>query len=149
YDMTDVMLKAGMALGESQWLSLKYTDYQNDANISYRGLFLQDYKDGKRYNPAPDDYFITNRRGIDLNHEWEINETTKLNTLVYGSETVRDYWRYSTDNPASMAAGRWVYTDNLAGNNRRFERFGVETRLQLQHQLFGVTSETELGLRFM
>lgn len=149
YDMTDVMLKVGMAIGENQWVSVKYTDYENDANISYRGLFLQDYKDGKRYNPAPDDYFLTGRRSIDLNHEWEISETAKINTLVYGSETYRDYWRYGTDNAASVAAGRWVYTDNLNGNNRAFERFGVDSRLQLQHQLFGIANEAEIGLRFM
>ncbi|MBC6906556.1 TonB-dependent receptor [Saccharophagus sp. K07] len=149
YDMTDVMLKTGMAIGDNQWLSIKYTDYQNDANISYRGLFLQEYKDGKRYNPAPDDYFLTGRRSLDLNHEWEISETAKLNTLIYGSEIFRDYWRYSTDNAASAEAGRWIYTDNLAGNNRSFERFGVESRLQLQHGFFGVASEAELGLRYM
>ncbi|MCR6651830.1 MAG: hypothetical protein NVV73_10225 [Cellvibrionaceae bacterium] len=39
YEMTDVMIKAGMAVGENQWVSVKYTDYKNDANISYRGLF--------------------------------------------------------------------------------------------------------------
>lgn len=149
YDMTDVMLKAGMAVGETQWLSLKYTDYENDANISYRGIFLQDYKDGKRFNPAPDDYFLTGRRSLDLNHEWDINATTKLNTLVYGSETYRDYWRYGTDGAASANAGQWVYTDSLNGNNRAFERFGIDTRLQMQHQLFGIANEAELGLRFM
>lgn len=149
YDMTDVMLKAGMAVGETQWLSVKYTDYKNDANISYRGIFLNDYENGARYNPAPDDYFLTGRRSLDLNHEWDISETAKLNTLVYGSETFRDYWRYGTNNAASVDAGRWVYTDNLNGNNRAFERFGVDTRLQLQHQLFGLANEAELGLRFM
>jgi Fe(3+) dicitrate transport protein len=149
YDMTDVMLKAGMAVGETQWLSVKYTDYKNDANISYRGIFLDDYENGERYNPAPDDYFLTGRRSLDLNHEWDISATAKLNTLVYGSETFRDYWRYGTDNAASAEAGRWVYTDNLNGNNRTFERFGIDSRLQLQHQLFGVASEAELGVRFM
>lgn len=149
YDMTDVMLKAGMAVGETQWLSVKYTDYQNDANISYRGLFLQDYENGERYNPAPDDYFLTGRRSLDLNHEWDISATAKLNTLIYGSETYRDYWRYATNNAASVAAGNWVYTDALAGNNRSFERFGIDTRMQLQHQLFGMANEAEVGVRFM
>ncbi|HCS64427.1 MAG TPA: TonB-dependent siderophore receptor, partial [Cellvibrio sp.] len=93
YDMTDVMIKTGMALGDNQWLSLKYSDYESDANISYRGIFLQAYKDGADYNPAPDDYFISGRRALDLNHEWDISATAKLTTLVYGSETYRDYWR--------------------------------------------------------
>jgi len=149
YDMTDVVLKAGLDIGSNQQLSLKYTDYDNDANISYRGLFLQDYRDGRNYNPAPDDWFLTGRRSLDLNHEWEISESVRLNTLVYGSEMYRHYWRYATDSAASVAAGRWVYTDNLNGNNRDFERFGVDSRLQLDHPLFGIANETELGLRYM
>jgi len=149
YDMTDVVLKAGLDIAANQRLSIKYTDYDNDANISYRGLFLQDYRDGKTYNPAPDDWFLTGRRSLDLNHEWDISDSARLNTLVYGSEMHRDYWRYTTDNAASVAAGRWVYTDNLNGNNREFERFGVDSRLQLEHPFFGVASEAEIGVRYM
>ena len=149
YDMTDIMLKTGMAVGENQWVTLKYTDYDNTANISYRGVFLDEYRRGVDYNPAPDDYFITGRRSLDLNHEWDIDATTKLTTLVFGSETYRDYWRYGTNNTASAAAERWVYTDNLNGNNRSFDRFGVDSRLKLQHQLFGVRNESEVGLRLM
>lgn len=149
YEMTDVMIKAGMAVGDNQWVSVKYTDYKNDANISYRGLFLQAYLNGETYNPAPDDYFLTGRRSLDVNHEWDISETAKLKTIVFGSETYRDYWRYATDNTASVAEGRWVYTDNLNGNNRSFDRIGVDSRLSLQHQLFGIANESEIGVRVM
>jgi Fe(3+) dicitrate transport protein len=149
YEMTDIVLKAGLDLGDNQRLSIKYTDYDNDANISYRGLFLQEYRERRNYNPAPDDWFITGRRALDLNHEWLLSDEARLNTLVYGSEMHRDYWRYATDNAASAAAGRWIYADTLNGNNRDFERFGAETRLQLKHGLFGFASETELGLRYM
>ena len=149
YDMTDVMIKAGMAVGDNQWLGVKISDYDSEANISYRGVFLQQYKDGVDENPAPDDYFISGRRGVDINHEWDINATTKLTTLVFGSETYRDYWRYNTDNTASAAAGQWVYLDTLNGNNRSFERFGVDSRLKLQHQLFGIANEAEFGVRLM
>lgn len=149
YDMTDVMIKTGMALGDNQWLSLKYSDYDSEANISYRGIFLQQYKNGVDENPAPGDFFISGRRALDLSHEWDISATAKLSTLVFGSETFRDYWRYATNNTASVAAGRWVYTDSLNGNNRSFDRFGVDSRLKLQHQLFGVANEAEIGLRAM
>ena len=149
YEMTDVMLKAGMDVGTRQRVGIKYADYSNDANISYRGLFLDAYRQGARYNPAPDDWFLTGRRSLDLNHEWTLAENARLNTLVYASEMYRDYWRYATDNAASAAAGRWIYTDNLNGNNRSFERFGIDSRLQLEHTAFGMTSEAEIGLRYM
>lgn len=149
YEMTDVVLKAGLEIGSNQQLSLKYTDYDNDANISYRGMFLRDYEDRRTYNPAPDDWFLTGRRSLDLNHQWQISDAARLNTLVYGSEMYRDYWRYATNNAASTAAGRWIYTDSLNGNNRSFERFGVDSRLQFEHPLFGIANEAELGVRYM
>lgn len=149
YDMTDVMIKTGMAIGDNQWLGVKVSDYESEANISYRGVFLQQYKNGVDENPAPDDYFISGRRGVDINHEWDINTSAKLTTLVFGSETYRDYWRYNTNNTASAAASQWVYLDTLNGNNRSFERFGVDSRLKLQHQLFGIANEAEFGVRLM
>lgn len=149
YDMTDVVLKAGLEFADNQRVSVKYTDYRNDANISYRGLFIGEYEAGADYNPAPDDWFITERRSFDVNYELDISDKARLNTLVYTSEMFRHYWRYATDNTASAAAGRWIYTDSLNGNNRDFERFGVETRLQLDHSAFGVSNEAEIGVRYM
>lgn len=149
YEMSDVMVKAGMALNQDQSLGMKFSWHENDANISYRGLLLEDYRAGADYNPAPDDYFLTDRIGFDVNHEWRLSERATLKTLAYWSEVARDYWRYNVDTSASNAAGRWVYTDSLTGNNRSFERYGIETRLALQHALFGIASDAEFGLRFM
>ena len=149
YEMTDLMLKSGMDLGNGHLIGAKISWYENDANISYRGLFLDDYRAGRQYNPAPDDYFLTDRKGVDLNHEWQISDLVSLQTLAYWSEVTRDYWRDNVDTDASEAAGRWVYTDSLTGNNRAFERLGVETRLKVEHQLFGLASDSELGLRYM
>ncbi|PKM29092.1 MAG: TonB-dependent siderophore receptor [Gammaproteobacteria bacterium HGW-Gammaproteobacteria-11] len=149
YDMTDLMFKAGTAIGDNQNIGFKYSWYENDANISYRGMLLEDYRDRRTYNPAPDDYFLTDRRAFDINHEWHLNDRATLRTLAYWSEMSRDYWRYAVDTAASNAAGRWVYTDSLRGNNRSFERWGVESRLNLDHDLFGLVNEAEFGLRFM
>lgn len=149
YDMTDIVIKTGLQIGNNQSLSLKYSDYESDANISYRGVFLNEYRSESRNNPAPDDWFLSGRRALDVNHEWKISDTMRLNTLAYVSETWRDYWRYATNNAASAAAGTWIYTNSLNGNNRAFERNGVDSRLQLEHSLFGIASEAELGVRYM
>lgn len=149
YEMNDIMFKAGMALSNNQRVGMKFSWHENDANISYRGLLLEDYQAGATYNPAPDDAYLTDRFSFDLNHELTLSERTTLNTLVYWSDVSRDYWRYSVDTAASNAAGRWVYTDDLSGNNRSFERVGIETRLTHQHSLFGYESRSEFGLRLM
>ncbi|MDG0979429.1 MAG: TonB-dependent receptor [Halieaceae bacterium] len=149
YDMDDVMLKAGMAINDAHTLGLKVSWYDNDANISYRGLLLDGYVNGAEYNPAPDDYFLTDRQSADVSHEWVINSRATLNTVAYYSEVTRDYWRYNVDTAASTEAGRWVYTDSLTGNNRSFERVGFESRLQLTNTWFGFDGEAEFGLRYM
>lgn len=147
FEMRDVMLKGGVALTESQWLSAKVTHYQNDANISYRGLLLDAYKNRARYNPAPDDYFLTGRDSVDLNHEWTIAPGAQLNTLIYWSRMYRDYWRFDTVSGAPILNGRWNYSDTVRGNNRDFERRGIDSRLKLSHGAFGVASEAEIGVR--
>lgn len=149
YDMSDVMVKAGMAINDKQKVGVKFAYHENEANISYRGLLLQDFLAGERYNPAPDDWYLTDRTAIDLNHELEFDNNAKLNTLVYWSNITRDYWRYDVNNAASNAAGRWVYADTLTGNNRSFERLGIESRLSFDQQLFGYAAATEFGLRLM
>lgn len=148
YQMDDLMLKGGVALSNQQWIGVKLGYYKNDANISYRGLFLDAYEAGESYNPAPDDYFLTERQSFDINHEWDINNEALLKTVVYWSDVSRDYWRYSVDTDASNDAGRWVYTDDLTGNNRSFERVGFDSRLTIQNALFDVQGEAEMGLRY-
>ena len=149
YEMTDIMAKAGVVFANNQKLGIKVSRYENDANISYRGLLLGDYNAGADYNPAPDDYFLTDRTAFDINHEWSISSQATLKTVAYWSEVSRDYWRYNVDTAASNTAGRWVYTDSLTGNNRTFDRKGIETRLSIDHNLFGLLSSSEFGLRFM
>ena len=155
YSMSDVMVKAGSAIGDNQYIGAKFLYYQNDANISYRGLFPDAYKAGKQFNPAPDDYFLTERRAFDVNHEWEINPDLYLKTVVYWSEMSRDYWRFrigsgadaTTTNPDGFRV--WNYIDEVQGNNRSFERLGAESRLTMNHSAFGIASEAEFGLRLM
>ncbi|HEX5756672.1 MAG TPA: TonB-dependent receptor [Arenimonas sp.] len=154
YGMTDLMIKSGMAFGDKQFVSVKFAHYDNSANISYRGIFPDAYAVGAEFNPAPDDYFLTGRTSFDLNHEWEISDSARLNTLAYVSQTHRDYWRFATVSGAATITHPdgytvWNYSDNLNGNNRAFDRVGVETRLSLSHSAFGVASEAEIGLRLM
>jgi Fe(3+) dicitrate transport protein len=147
YEMVDVMAKVGLYIGSQHTLGLKLSWYENDANISYRGLLFDEFSTGASYNPAPDDWYLTDRTAVDLNHRFEISDRASLTSVAYWSNLRRDYWRYNVDMQASNAAGRWVYTDLLTGNNRSFDRYGLDTRLNLDHGLFGLVSSAELGVR--
>ena len=152
FDMQDLMLKGGMVLGDKQWIGIKVTHYENDANISYRGLFKDAYAARATFNPAPDDWFLTTRNSVDINHEWEINPDMRLNTVVYWTALKRDYWRYGLASPATkMQEGfkAWNFSDSLDGNNRAFERTGLDSRMTLRHNSMGMANEAEIGVRWM
>lgn len=150
FDLTDVVLKGGMQINDNQWLSAKFTYYDNEVNTSYVGLRKNEYKNDPDKNPAPNDYFITDRKSFDINHEWDINSNVKLNTLVYWSQLNRDYWRR---NIASKDANGTYFvscgTDKncMTGRNREFEMMGVDSRMFISHNSFGIKNETEIGIR--
>ena len=98
FKMYDILMKGGMEIAQNQWLSLKYTHYDNNINTSYVGLRPNQYINRSRDNPAPNDRFITQRNAVDINHAFEIDADTKINTLMYWSKLTRNYWRQSIVN---------------------------------------------------
>lgn len=148
YKTEDVMLKAGMALGDKQWLGVKLTHYDNEANISYRGQSLAQFQNRVKDNPAPNDYFYTQRNSIDFNHEWNIDPDVKLNSLMYYTKMNRDYHRYGVaSNLALNSNTGWIFNNTLGKNDRDFERRGFESRLKINHNNFGIKNELEVGIR--
>lgn len=152
FDMTDVVLKGGMQLTDNQWISAKFTYYDNEINTSYVGLRPNEYRRNPDKNPAPNDYFITDRKSFDVNHEWEINDSVRLNTLLYWAELQRDYWRRdiasggkTADGTIFVACGGASYC--MSGRNRNFEMMGIDSRLFITHNTFGIKNETEIGIR--
>jgi len=154
YDMTDVMVKTGTAVGGNQFVGVKFLYHETDANISYRGHFPDAYKAGATFNPAPDDWFLTARRALDIVHEWQLGPEVYLQTVAYWSEMNRDYWRYGlvSGTPTTVNADGfriWNYSDEVQGNNRSFTRHGVDSRLTIGYAALGMIHEAELGVRVM
>ena len=151
FKMNDVVVKGGMALGDRQYLSAKFTHYSNDVNTSYVGLRPNEYRDTPTKNPAPSDYFLSERNSFDINHEIELNANAKIKTLVYWSQLQRDFWRRPVDsrsaNGTEFEACGQVGVYCMVGAARRFDMAGVDSRLFLNHNTFGLVNETELGVR--
>lgn len=151
WEMTDVMVKAGTEINHNQFVGVKFSYYENEANISYRGYFEDAYDAGATFNPGKDDYFLTERKSFDVNHKWNISSDMQLKTVAFWSEMNRDYWRYNVDGTTQNADGHtvWNFTDVLEGRNRDFQRIGVDSRLVVNHALFGIGNKAELGARLM
>ena len=150
FKMYDILVKGGMEIAQNQWLSLKYTHYDNNINTSYVGLRPNQYSTHSRDNPAPNDRFITQRNAVDLNHAVEISPETKINTLMYWSRLSRDYWRQSIvkrTQESTVFRVCNVGADCLVGRNREFQMLGIDSRVGHAYKALGISNEAEFGLR--
>ncbi len=150
YRMNDILVKGGVAIGQSQWLGLKLTHYQNEINTSYVGLRPDEFIHTPTKNPAPDDQFLSNRTSFDINHELEINTGTKLKTLLYWSQLERNFWRRDVatktrQGTSFVECGGEAYC--VTGRNRNFDMLGLDSRLFTHYQALGIQNETEVGIR--
>lgn len=150
FKMNDIVAKGGMAIGDNQWVGVKFSHYDNEINTSYVGLRPNEYRSDPTKNPAPEDWFLTDRNAFDVNHELEINRDMKLKTVVYWSQLNRDFWR--RDVQSRSADGTTFVPCNgtancMTGRNRAFEMAGVDSRLHINHNGFGIKNESEIGLR--
>ncbi|MDO9050259.1 MAG: TonB-dependent siderophore receptor [Methylotenera sp.] len=150
FDLTDIVAKGGLQIGDNQWLSAKFSYYDNEINTSYVGLRPNEYQNNPTKNPAPNDYFITDRKSFDINHEWDIASGVKLNTLLYWSNLTRDFWRRDiatrTANGTNFVACG-IGSFCMTGRNREFEMLGLDSRLFVNHDTFGIKNESEIGVR--
>jgi Fe(3+) dicitrate transport protein len=150
FKMYDILMKGGIEIAQNQWLSLKYTHYDNNINTSYVGLRPTQYINRTKENPAPNDRFITQRNAVDINHSLEINSDTKINTLMYWSKLSRDYWRQSIvkrTQDATIFKACNVGTDCLVGRNREFQMLGLDSRVSHSYKALGIANEAEFGVR--
>ena len=150
YRMNDILVKGGMAIGQSQWLGLKLTRYENEINTSYVGLRPDEFIHTPTKNPAPDDQFLSNRTSFDINHGLEIDTSTKLKTLMYWSQLERNFWRRDVASKTRQGTsfvdcGGTAYC--VTGRNRNFDMLGIDSRLFTNYQAFGIQNESEIGVR--
>ena len=150
FKMYDILVKGGMEISQNQWLSVKYTHYDNNINTSYVGLRPNQYSTQSKDNPAPNDRFITQRNAVDLNHAIEISPEIKINTLMYWSRLSRDYWRQSIvkrTQESTVFRVCNVGADCLVGRNREFQMLGIDSRVGHAYKALGISNEAEFGLR--
>lgn len=150
FKMYDILMKGGIEVEQNQWLSLKYTHYDNNINTSYVGLRPTQYINRSSDNPAPNDRFITQRNAVDVNHLLEVDSDTKINTLMYWSKLSRNYWRQSIvkrTQDATIFKACNVGSDCQVGRNREFQMLGIDSRVNHAYKALGITNEAEFGVR--
>jgi Fe(3+) dicitrate transport protein len=166
FEVQEFTVKGQLNLTDRQTLIAKVGHYEEDSNISETGLGEVDYARDKFQAPSgKNDRFKQKRQSAQLQHIFQIDDTTKLSTQTYYVDTFRTSFR-QTDEPGGDAGVTEIErcpADNPDGNvateanaevcggrhrPRSFTYFGIEPRLDFQHSLFGLQSDAVIGFRY-
>ena len=155
--LNDFNAKSITPLGARQALTLKFNYYGEDSNITYSGLREDEYRANPRQNPFRNDYFYGDRFGASATHAFVFNDKATLTTNFYGAHFKRHWWRQSSNSgqrpnrlnvdPDCRSLADLNTTCGNEGRLRTYYFVGVEPRLNVRHNLFGVRSETDFGVR--
>jgi len=158
--LDDANLKGVIDFNAKNSLTLRGDYYQENSQSTF-GITEAELRNfGYRYNPFRNDEFITERFSTSATHELRFNEDSKLSTSFYWSNFNRDFWRQLNQQPTDNQCGNAFREARLNGQAidvdscnftrgrlRQYEAWGVEPRLHAKHDLFGVDSELDAGVR--
>jgi Fe(3+) dicitrate transport protein len=144
FEVTDVVLKAGMAIDKKNFVGVKFTHHDMEAQHTYLGLTQHEYETDYKQNKAQNDKMLLTRTSFDINHEYDFGNGSWKN-LVYWNNAVRDWWRQSHSQVGTPVVT--TMAGNADGRLREFDVIGYDTRLALAYDAFGIKNDLDLGLR--
>jgi Fe(3+) dicitrate transport protein len=154
--LNDLNFKILRPLGARQALALKLNYYGEDSRLTYSGLRLAEWLAAPRSNPFRNDSFNGDRVGGAVTHTVSLTPNAILNTNLYGSRFKRDWWRQSSNSAqrpndsADPACGGMANLHTGCGNEgrlREYTTWGIDPKIRISHQLFGVRNEFDAGVR--
>lgn len=169
FDIQEYTIKGQLNLTDRQTLIAKVGYLKESSNQSETGLGELEYRLDKRSAPTGrNDEFNQERKFTQLQHIFQIDETTKLSTQAYYVDTYRTSFRQINepggfdDDDTGQSTGFSVLercptlalteanADQCGGRHRprSYHYFGFEPRLDFQHNLFGLQSDAVLGFRY-
>lgn len=105
----DVSVKGIALINPDSALIAKANYYTEDSQVTYSGITDAEMRNFDiRYNPFKNDEFLTERIGLSLTHNWDLNDAVSVSTSVYHTSFDREWWRQSsttTDTQCQTANG--------------------------------------------
>lgn len=167
FDMQDFMFKGQLNLTDSQTLIAKIGYYEEDSHVSETGLGALEYAQDKYQAPTgKNDRFEYERKSVQLQHIFDINDKTKLTTNAYYVDAFRTSFRQINapgtlnngtqtgfsvmDRCEGLGAATEANAEQCGGRHRprSYDYWGIEPRLDFKHTLFGVDSDAVVGFRY-
>ena len=154
--LDDVTGKVQWLVSEDHTLIVKGNFYGEDSTVTYSGLTEAEYAADPRQNPFLNDAFDGERTGATATWRGRLKGGLVMTTNLYRSSFARDWWRQSSNSSQrpndrnDPACGGMANLHTTCGNEGRLREYtfwGVEPRFRATPTLFGVTSETDFGVR--
>jgi Fe(3+) dicitrate transport protein len=154
FDLQDVALKGQFKISQNQRITGKYSNFQEDSRFSETGLtsteFLSTRYKGTFANAADAaERFTMTRNTAQVVHEWDLNSDMKLSTQFYYSQTDRASRRSREFEEDGGVNGNWgMNNTEYAVRPRTYEFFGIEPKLEVKHNTFGMQNQAIFGFRY-
>jgi Fe(3+) dicitrate transport protein len=162
FDMQDIMLKGQLNISDRQTLIAKLGYYEEDSHVSETGLGAVEYAEDKYQAPTgKNDQFKYKRKSVQLQHIFDIDDTTKLSTNAYYVEAFRTSFRQINapgelggrsimDRCPGLGVATEANAEQCGGRHRprSYDYYGIEPRLDFSHNLFGIESDAVIGFRY-
>lgn len=145
FEVTDIVLKAGMAIDNRNFVGIKLTRYDQEATHTYLGLTQKEYEQNYEQNKAQNDRMYVERDSIDLNHVYDFGSGS-WKTLAYWNNATRDWWREGF--AFNAGTGENTLNGQEQGRLREFDVMGIDSRVTFTHDMLGIKNDTELGIRY-
>lgn len=173
----DLSAKASLRLGSAQTLGIKLGHSTEDSSFGEAGIDQARFNANPRVNPFRNDVFELTRTAAQLLHRAELGARAELSTQVYYQKIDRASYRQldaisedgefetlrrrvgpsgtpnipgcPADTDFTVANGFETFATRC-GNNQRprtYEQLGIEPRLSLRHDSFGLRNELVAGVR--
>lgn len=162
FEVTDLYGKFLLRMGPSSDLLVRLGFYDEGSASTYLGLTQPMFEADPNQNPAQYDWFRLRRYSASVVHTWTIVPRVQLRTAVYGYMTDRDWTRQRYDRvpipgllyariagDQSIPGGAIFLRDASLSNNRSYQVFGVEPKLQARFQIGPFRNELDAGVRFL
>ncbi len=156
FKLNDVNGKVVQAVGAGQTLTLRANYYGEDSNVTYSGLRQDEYLANPRANPFRNDFFYADRYGASATHAFAVSGDLAMTTHLYWNSFRRHWWRQSSNSAqrpndsADPLCGTMANLNTTCGNEGRLREYsvwGIEPRISVHHRIFGISSETDFGVR--
>ena len=157
----DLNFKAVMEAGADHAFAFRANAYEEDSQVTYSGITDAEFANfGPRYNPFKNDTFDAIRYGTSVTHAWTFASTADLTTNLYYNQFNRDWWRQASTTTDGQCGGAFTTARNngtvvdpdtcnsTQGRLRDYYTYGLEPRLTLGYQAFGLSNELKTGVRY-